>query len=110
MTEDFKNAGDLIYVLSGSTAQWKKYFHATQKKLIASAISIGRGGVEVALAKAAIGGMLGYHVARSMKHETGIIFSANPKTKISFGKRIGTVTKTFDKKLYNAYHATFKNY
>ncbi|MEK7615790.1 MAG: AIR synthase-related protein [Patescibacteria group bacterium] len=120
VTEDLKNPGDLIYLLNFKRLNLKLYHRAVQKNLIASAISIGRpafakassgkGGAEVALAKAAIGGMLGYHVARSMKHETGIIFSADPKYQFPFAKLIGKVTNKFDKKLYDAYHETFKSY
>lgn len=41
---------------------YKKYYKAVQKNLIASGISIGRGGLAVALAKKAIGGMLGINI------------------------------------------------
>lgn len=116
VTEDLKNTGDLLYV----TNNLKNYHQAIKKNLIASAISIGRGGIEVALAKAAIGGMLGLEVSlRSETPKSGIVFSANPKHKFKFAKRIGKVggdfikinkTKLSVKEAHKAYHATFKNY
>ena len=115
VTEDFKSDGDLIYLLSGATAQYRAYYKAVQRNLIASAISVGRGGIEVALAKAAIGGMLGTNVELRMKNDESIIISVTPKNKKAFekivsAKLVGTVTADFDKEAYNAYHETFKNY
>lgn len=114
VTEDFKNPGDIVYIAS----DWKKYYQAVQKNLIASAISIGRGGIHVALAKAAIGGMLGVE-AKIKGNETGIIFSASPQHKFPFAQQIGTVggdmikintIKLSAKEAHQAYHETFKNY
>ena len=118
VTEDFKNPGDLVYLLSGETAQYRKYYKAVHKNLVASAISIGRGGIEVALAKAAIGGMLGLEV-KVKANETGIIFSANSKHKFKFAKLIGKVggdfirinkTKLSVNEARKAYKSTFKNF
>jgi len=126
VTEDFKSPGDLIYLLSGGTAQYRAYYKTVQENLIASAISIGRGGVEIALAKAAIGGMLGTNIHLGVQHlSDGIVVSVNPKNKKEFEKTvriqmIGAVTDdnmiTIDdtrltiNEAYNAYHETFKNY
>ncbi len=88
---DFKNKGDLIYIIGetyeelgaseyfsllGSLGdkvpqvnpeKFKKiylaYYKTIQKNLVASAISINRGGLAVALAKSAIGGLLGADVS-----------------------------------------------
>ncbi len=118
VTEDFKNDGDLIYLLRCSTPQLRKYYQAVQKNLIFSAISIGQAGVAAALAKSAMAGMLGCD-AEVQGDEQGIIFSANPKHKFPFAKLIGKVggefieinkTKLSVKEAAKAYHATFKSY
>ncbi len=118
VTEDLKNAGDLIYFLKANAYNLKAYYKAVQKNLINSGISIGRGGVAVALAKSAIGGMLGLDV-KIKDNETGIIFSASPKHKFKFatlvGKIGGSEIKINDirlaiKEASHAYYATFKNY
>ncbi len=118
VTEDFKQEGDLVYLAPFGKSMMKKYFQATQKKLIASAISIGRGGAHVALAKSAMGGMVG--VKANLKgDETGIIFSANPKHTFRFAKLIGTVggedvkigkVKVSVQEAFSAYKSTFKNF
>src|SRR6266480_3396424 len=42
---------------------YKTFFQAIQKELIASSQSVGKGGLIVALAKTAMGGMLGMNIA-----------------------------------------------
>lgn len=116
VTEDLKNEGDFVYL----TNNLKAYYQAVQKNLIASAISIGRGGIEVALAKAAIAGQIGLEVKLSGETaQKGIIFSANPKHKFSFAKLIGKVggkeikigsTRLSVDKALKAYKSTFKNF
>lgn len=114
VTEDFKNEGDMLYI----TSDLKAYYRAIQKRQIASGISIGRGGVEVALAKAAIGGMIGLG-AKIKGNEKGIIFSASPKHKFPFAKLIGKVggddikigkTRISVTEATKAYKSTFKDF
>ncbi len=88
---DAKKSGDLVYILGETFDEiggtefaiandieansvpivhadknkhlYKAYYKAVQKNLIASGISIHRGGLFVAAAKTAIGGMLGMHIS-----------------------------------------------
>ncbi|MEK7583303.1 MAG: AIR synthase-related protein [Patescibacteria group bacterium] len=133
VTEDLKTPGDLIYLLKANTYNLKAYFKAVQKNLINSGISIGRGGVYVALAKSAIGGQLGMNVELRMKNDesmSGIIVSISPENQKAFekalpdAKQIGTVSLSSTiviqkdthavtlsiKAATDAYHETFKNY
>ncbi|HSW48481.1 MAG TPA: AIR synthase-related protein [Candidatus Saccharimonadales bacterium] len=140
---DLKFPGDLIYILgetieelggseyfklndiSGSTVPvvnapknlklYKAYFNAAQKNLVASAISINRGGLGIALAKTAISGMLGANIKLNnlpgnskrddfslySESQGRILVSINPKNKNEFEKimndtiysEIGVVTE-----------------
>ena len=71
---DAKLPGDLLYILGGSDDElgavdskknyqlYKSIFQANQKNLIASAISISRGGMAIALLKKLMGGGLGAEI------------------------------------------------
>ncbi len=94
---------------------YKDFYKAIQKELIASSISIGKGGLAVAIAKKSIGGMLGVDVslenlpgsitrndlALFSESQGRILISIAPKNKKAFEKtmsgnkikQIGTVTK-----------------
>ena len=131
VTEDLKNSGDLVYLLNFKLLNLKRYYQAVQKNLIASAISIGRGGIEVAIAKSAMAGMIGIEVSSALGG-SGIIVSIKPENKKAFEKimkensikLIGTVsddTTIVVKSERNiirlpvaealkAYKSTFKNY
>ena len=128
VTEDVKSSGDLIYILKPETLNlklYRTYYKAVQRNLIASAISVARGGVLVALAKTAIAGQLGINVKIGKNLKQGIIASVRPENKKTFervipqAKLIGKVTEqnikvngiTISiKEATNAYHATFKNF
>lgn len=138
VTEDLKTPGDLIYILSGETAQlklglYRAFYKAVQKNLIASAISIGRGSVPVALAKTAMAGMLGIDIKLpATKLAGGLIVSISPENKKAFEnamqetkfKYIGVVIekpeilikfkqdaiKLSIKEALQAYRSTFKNF
>ncbi len=141
---DLKKSGDLIYILGETKSElggseyyamhnsignnvpkvdakknkklYDLFFKAIQKNMIASSISVGRGGIAVALAKTAIGGKLGIQI--DLKNIPGnvsrddyilysesqgrIIVSIDPKNKDKFEKNfknvgfglIGKVTET----------------
>jgi phosphoribosylformylglycinamidine synthase len=147
---DVKFPGDLIYLLGEIDNNWqeinplenkKNYqlFHRLiENQLVASSISVTRGGLAVALEKMAIGGMLGIEVDLKnldlfLEVQGRIIFSINPKNKNKVEKimknypyfLIGKVTnqnkiiikknkKTFInlelQKALKSYQSTFKNY
>ncbi|MGH7245373.1 MAG: AIR synthase-related protein, partial [Candidatus Levyibacteriota bacterium] len=59
---------------------YKAFYNITQKELVASSESVGRGGLGVSLARLAIGGMLGINVdlrkvAGNLKHNGGLLYS-----------------------------------
>ena len=131
---DLKQSGDLIYVLGETKNElggseyfamnksignnvpkvdalrnkklYDLFFKAIQNNLIASSISVGRGGLGVALAKTAMGGKLGIQV--NLKRVLGNIFrndyllysesqgrilvSINPKNKTKFEKNFRSTT------------------
>ena len=116
---DTKLAGDLIYVIADTKKEsgvprvdaeknkimYNAFYAAAQKGLIASAISVGRGGVGTALAKMTIAGRLGIDAAfedELLFNECAgrIIATVAPKNAKSFEKmmqgniftRIGKVT------------------
>ena len=84
---DVKIPGDLIYLLgitSGNIGEvnteqnlklYKAVYKCIQKGLIASSISVGRNGLGVALAKKAMGGMLGMKITLA---STDDLFSESP--------------------------------
>lgn len=107
-----------------------------QSNLIASAQSVGRGGLIIALAKTAMGGLLGMELSLPKSNLRAdfylfsesagrLVVTVNPKNKREFEKAIphtflGTVTTkpqfivdklihTNVNKLLNAYRSTFKN-
>ncbi len=132
---DLKFPGDLIYLLGDDNSKinaaknkklYEAYHRCTEKGLIASAISVGRGGAAITLCKAAIAGSLGMEV--DIKTEGKIVISINPQNKKEFEKmmkgnmikKIGVVT---DKNYLSlnkikikldaaekAYKSTFKNF
>ena len=87
---------------------YKKFYQCIQNDLLASSLSVGRGGLGVALAKTAMGGMLGIDV--SLKNLKGsvkrnddalfsesqgrIIVSINPHNKKIFEKIMQHVSLT----------------
>src|SRR3989344_3557311 len=103
MTIDFKRVGDLIYLVGETNDELgasefggggnvpivdvkknaKTYgvvSSAIQKGLVASALSVGRGGLGIALAKSAVAGQLGIQtdltaLPGKAKHPDGILFS-----------------------------------
>lgn len=125
---DAKFAGDLIYVLGETNEElggseyfamhkqagsdvpdvvpeknkklYQAFYNSVQKNLISSSISIGRGGVAVALAKKAIGGMLGINISLNKlpgnvkrddfalysESQGRILVSIDPKNKTDFEK------------------------
>jgi len=134
---DLKFAGDLIYILGETHEEmgaseyfnlynytskrvpkveaqknkklYKALYQCIQRDLIASSISVSRGGLGVALAKTAIAGMLGMDV--SLKNLPGtvkrddfalfsesqgrIIVSINPQNKKQFEKIMGNIPCAF---------------
>lgn len=99
VTIDLKFPGDIIYVLDGTKNLCDTLARAIGSELVASAISVGRGGETVAIVKSALAGMLGVDVSlRSGR----VIASVNPKKKRAFEhlmdsvkyKHIGVVTET----------------
>lgn len=132
---DLKFPGDLLYLLESKDKDkktYKDYFKAVQKELIVSAIPVNRGGIGIALAKAAMADMLGIEVIYNgdlYAEKMGrIIVSINPKNanqfeKIMSGnaiKKIGVVTNNNLIKINNtniqlaeaigAYKKTFQKY
>jgi phosphoribosylformylglycinamidine synthase len=147
---DTKFSGDLVYLLGETNGEFeyinpsknkKNYqiFHnCVEKGLIASAISVTRGGLAVAIAKTAMSGMLGIEVELKnldlfLETQGRIIFTINPKNKNKLEKimknypclLIGKVTgenkiviKSTGKVLVNlpvnkalkSYKSTFKNF
>jgi len=144
VTLEFKNAGDLIYILGDTFDEigqseyaimtraggnvphvdgeknlslYRALYSAIQKKYVASAISVARGGIGIAIAKSAIGGMIGCEIVLQTKLRDDIflfsesrgrfLISINPKHKIDFEKsmgensfmRIGTVTNNNEIKI-----------
>ncbi len=95
---------------------YQAIYNAMQNRLVASSISIGRGGLVVALARMAIGGQLGLevelknlpgnfstnHHALYSESQGRIVVTVRPENKAAFKKsmkgnvfaQIGTVTKT----------------
>lgn len=132
VTPDFKMAGDLIYILGNTHDELgaSEYFKtlgavgnvvpkvdfnknkktylalekAIQKELIASSISIHSGGLAVALAKSAIGGMLGAMV--SLKNLPGTTPSIDAKL---FSESQGRILVTVAKKNQNAFEKIMKD-
>ncbi len=133
---DFKFSGDLIYVLGDTYEElggseyyamlgyvgnsvphvdaqknkrlYKSVYRCIQDNLIASSISIGRGGLGVALAKSAIGGMMGVdislkNISQIIKRDDFILFSesqgrilvsVNPQNQAHFEKQMENVSHT----------------
>lgn len=140
VTIDFKLAGDVIYIVGDTNENPKKnielyrqLYKVVQKDLITSAIAVGRGGVAVALAKSAIGGMTGIDVmydnaSLSTESQGRFVVSINPKNQKMFEEtmkncpheRIGKVTSSSLIKINNAtldinkalaaYKLTFERY
>ncbi|PIS15981.1 phosphoribosylformylglycinamidine synthase [Candidatus Roizmanbacteria bacterium CG09_land_8_20_14_0_10_41_9] len=133
---DLKSPGDLIYILGetheelggseyfnmmgyiGNVAPsvnarknlklYKAFSQCAKKNLIASAISVNRGGIGVALAKSAIAGMLGIDV--SLKSVPGAVFRVDfALFSESQGRIVATVNpknkKTFEKNMKGVPHA-----
>lgn len=129
---DLKQANDLIYILGetknelGGSEYFSLYkstgnnvpkvdakknkklydlfFKAIQNDLIASSISIGRGGVGVALAKTAIGGKLGLQV--DLKHIPG---NVSRNDHILYSESQGRILVSIDPKNKNKFEKNFKN-
>lgn len=114
---DVKFPGDLIYIVgdaSGESPEKNKkiydlYHQCVLKEIIASAISVSRGGIAIALAKTAIGGMLGVDVSLDtdslfLESQGKMIVTINPNNKTVFENtmkhsdfiHIGTVTEKPD--------------
>ncbi len=134
---DLKFPGDLIYLLGNNIKNrklYEDYHRCVEKGLITSAVSVGRGGLTIALVKTAMAGMLGMNI--NIPHNIPlfseipgrIVASISPDNKKMFEKimaknpirKIGVVT---DKKYIDinmskinlaaaakAYKSTFKNY
>lgn len=80
------------------------FFKAVQNNLIASSISIGRGGMAVALAKTAIGGKLGLQV--DLKHIPG---NVSRDDHILYSESQGRILVSIDPKNKNKFEKNFKN-
>jgi phosphoribosylformylglycinamidine synthase len=133
---DFKFSGDLIYLLGDTYEElggseyyaslgfignsiphvnakknkkvYKAVYRCIQHNLLASSISIGRGGVGVALARSAMGGMLGFNISIQnrkppLQREDSLLFSesqgrilvsVNPKNKIKFESQVRNIPHT----------------
>lgn len=117
---------------------YKTFFNCVNKNLIASSISVNRGGLGVALAKMAMSGMLGIDISTNFslfsESQGRIIVTVSPENKKSFEKEmkdqkfslIGKVTnnnlisikdkngkniiKTDLESALKAYRSTFENY
>ncbi|MEO6508527.1 MAG: phosphoribosylformylglycinamidine synthase subunit PurL, partial [Patescibacteria group bacterium] len=148
---DLKFTGDLIYLLGETTEElggseylnyidkvggtvpkvdtkknktlYKKYHQLVKKRLICSAISVGRGGLAVSIAKTAMAGRLGVDISlnkiyRKNISDTAVLFSESqgrmivsidPKNKKVFEKKmagsafalIGKVTEDMELSLKN---------
>ncbi len=114
---DAKFPGDLIYIIGDASGEspeknkktYELYHQCVLKEIIASAISVSRGGVGIALAKTAIAGMLGIDVSLDpdslfLENQGKMIITINPDNKTVFENmmkhvdfvRIGTVTEKPD--------------
>ena len=80
------------------------FFKAIKKELITSAISVGRGGLTVALAKSAIGGMLGADV--SLKKLSGSWSSDHAAL---FSESMGRILVSIDPKKTQMFEKMMKN-
>lgn len=95
---DAKLAGDVLYVLGSADSEkidahknlklYRSIFKANQQNLIASAISVNRGGIIIALAKSLIAGGLGAEVILP-ENEGRILASVDPKKSAEFEKLMG---------------------
>ncbi|MCR4276765.1 MAG: AIR synthase-related protein [Candidatus Roizmanbacteria bacterium] len=81
-----------------------QFFKAIQKNLIVSSVSIGRGGIAVALAKTAIGGKLGIQV--DLKHIPG---NVSRDDHILYSESQGRILVSIDRKNKNVFEKNFKN-
>lgn len=146
---DAKFPGDLVYILGETNDTlnvngnknkklYSSYHECIKKRIIASAISVGRGGLGVAIAKTAMGGMLGVDInsdnfALFLESQGRILVTIAPQNKKVFENTmkgnaftyVGTVTskpsiiiRNKNKVLLNlnltkalkAYKSTFKGY
>jgi len=80
------------------------FFKAVQSDLISSSISIGRGGIAVALAKTTIGGKLGIQV--DLKHIPG---NVSRDDYILYSESQGRILVSIDPKNKNKFENNFKN-
>jgi len=140
---DLKQPGDLIYILGETKEElgaseyfammgeignsvpkvdtknnlklYQQFYKAIKNNLIASSISVGRGGLGIALAKISIGGKLGVgiqlnkvsgHVLRDdyilySESQGRILVSINPKNKIKFENNFRDISLTLIGKVTN---------
>ena len=129
---DLKKANDLIYILGetkdelGGSEYFSLYksignnvpkvdakknkklydlfFKAIQKNLIASSVSIGRGGIAVALARTSIGGKLGLQV--NLKNVPGNVTRDDYNL---YSESQGRILVSIDPKNKNEFEKNFKN-
>ena len=129
---DLKQANDLIYILGetrdelGGSEYFSLYksignnvpkvdakknkklydlfFKAIQNNLIASSISIGRGGIGVALAKTSIGGKLGVQI--KLKNISGNVYRDDYRL---YSESQGRIIVSIDPKNKNKFENNFKN-
>lgn len=98
---DFKIPGDLIYVVGDARSLknkdiYKVYGKCIEERIITSAQTVSRGGVLVALARSAMGGMFGVD-ATLPKTEGLIVVSVAPQNKTSFEKLMKKYAKFIGK-------------